>query len=150
MYRQTYPMSAAKISVRHRNFLLIAFLSLSLGFVNYILFQPSVPFLQFLNIRSSEFFIDQPIIQNFFTGHFSDIAWCISLYLCIVVLSEKMNLALADRLALLLLPFLTEILQQFNLLPGTFDWYDVLSYLLILIITIHFFPHLIFKNYEKA
>lgn len=143
-------MLAGKISVRHRNFLLIAFLSLSLGFINYILFQPSVTFLQFFNIRSSGIFINQSLIQNFFSGHFSDIAWSVSLYLCVIVLSEKMNLALADKLALLLLPFLTEILQKFNLLPGIFDWYDLLSYLLILIITIRFFPHLIFKNYEKV
>jgi len=90
------------------------------------------------------------MIQNFFTGHFSDIVWCVSLYLCIIVLTERMNLNLADRLTLLLLPFLTEILQKFDLLPGTFDWYDILSYSLILVITIRFFPHLILKNYEKA
>jgi hypothetical protein len=143
-------MSATKISVRHKVFLSIAFFSLLLGFINYVLFQPSISLLQFLNTRSSAVFFNQSMIQNFFSGHFSDIAWCGSLYLCIIVLTEKMNLNLADKLALLLLPFLTEILQKFNLLPGTFDWYDILSYSLILVITIRFFPHLILKNYEKA
>jgi hypothetical protein len=143
-------MLAEKISLRHRSLLLIAFLSLFFGFINYILFQPSVSFLQFLNIRSSVAFFHQSTIQIFFTGHFSDIAWCVSLYLSIIVLTEKMNLNLADKLALLLLPFFTEILQKFSLLPGTFDWYDILSYSLILVITIRFFPHLILKNYEKA
>ena len=143
-------MLAGKISVRHRNLLLIAFLSLSFGFINYILFQPSVSFLQLLNIRSSGIVIHQSEIQNFFSGYFSDIAWCVSLYSCIIFLYERMNLGFADRLALLSLPFLTEILQKLSLLPGTFDWYDMFFYSVILIITIRFFPHLILKNYEKA
>ena len=143
-------MLTKKSSVRHWFFAALAVSSLLLGFINYVLFQPSVSFLQFLNIRSSGIFIDHPMIQNFFRGHFSDITWCISLYSCIILLHEKLNLSFADRLTLLSLPLLTEILQGFNLLPGTFDWYDILFYLLTLIITIRFFPHLIFKNYEKA
>ncbi len=143
-------MSTKKASFRHRLFLSIAILSFLTGSINYILFQPNIFFLQFLNIRLERIFIDPPIIQNFFSGYLSDIAWCISLYACTAVLSERMKAGLADKLALLLLPFLTEVLQKFSLLPGTFDWYDMLAYFGILIITIRLFPHLILKNYEKA
>ena len=147
--KSPYPMLVAKISVRHKVFLAIASLSLFLGFINYILFQPDIPVLNFLSIKTSGIKIPQTLIQNFFAGHLSDIAWCISLYLCVLVLSEKMYLGFADKIALLFLPFLTEILQGSHLLYGTFDWYDMISYLVVLIIFIHLFPHLIFKSYEK-
>ena len=142
-------MLVAKISVRYKVFLTVAMLSLFLGFINYILFQPAIPVLNFLNIKSSGITIPQTLLQNFFAGHLSDITWCISLYVCVVILSEKTNMGFADKIALLFLPFLTEILQKFHLLYGTFDWYDMVSYLVVLIIFIRFFPQLIFKSYEK-
>jgi hypothetical protein len=31
------------------------------------------------------------------------------------------------------LPFLSEIMQVFKLVPGTFDWYDLLVYVIVFI-----------------
>lgn len=143
-------MLVAKIPSRHKVFLAVALLSLFFGFINYIIFQPNIPVLSFLKFNNSSARIPSALLQIFFVGHFSDIAWCISLYLCVVVLSEKIRLSFADRIILLFLPFFTELLQKFHLLYGTFDWYDMISYLIVLIIFIRIFPNLIFKNYEKA
>lgn len=144
------PMLTVKISPRHKVFLTIAALSLFLGVINYIIFQPDIPVLNFLKFNHSSVRILSPLLRIFFVGHFSDIAWCISLYLCVVVLSEKIQLSFADRIVLLFLPFFTELLQKFHLIYGSFDWYDMISYSVVLIIFIRLFPHLIFKNYEKA
>lgn len=35
--------------------------------------------------------------------------------------------------ACVILPFLMEILQYFGLMPGTFDWFDILTYFMTLI-----------------
>ena len=143
-------MLVAKISVRHKVFLTVAVLSLFLGFISYIIFQPDIPILIFLKLNHSSARIPSGLFQIFFAGHFSDIAWCISFYLCVVVLSERIRLSFADRVILLFLPFFTELLQKFHLIDGTFDWYDMISYLIVLIIFIRIFPNLIYKNHEKA
>ena len=143
-------MLVAKISSRHKVFLTIASLSLFLGFTNYIIFQPDIPVLIFFKFNHSSATVPSLFFQNFFVGHFSDIAWCISLYLCVVVLSEKVQLSFADRIVLLFLPFFTELLQKFHLIYGTFDWYDMISYLIVLIFFVSIFPNLINKNHEKA
>lgn len=144
------PMPGSKISVRPKVFLTFAALFLFFGYVNYILFHPDSYFLSFFNLKFSVITISQTSLQNFFSGQFCDIAWCVSLYLIIVMLSEKMYLHLADRFILLLLPFVTELLQKFQWMPGTFDWYDLMSYFIVLIIFILLFPHLIFTSYEKV
>lgn len=143
-------MLVAKISGRNKVFLTIAVLSLFLGLLNYILFEPSVAAGKIFHLRFDSIVIQQTFLRRFLIGHISDIAWATSLYLCVVVLSAEIRLQLADRIALLLLPFLTEILQGLHLINGTFDWYDMISYTIVLIIFLSFFPQLIFKKNEKA
>jgi hypothetical protein len=143
-------MTILKISARHKVFLTVATLSLFLGFFNYILFQPDLYLLAFPQPDEALVTFFSSSLHHFFAGHFSDIAWCVSLYLCVVILSEQEKSGLADRIALLMLPFLTEIAQRVHLMYGTFDWYDIISYLIVLAIFIRLFPHLIFNNHEKA
>ncbi len=143
-------MLATKQSSRQRIYLTIAALSLFLGLINYILFQPGISLFVFLNIKPSGYNTDQILFQKFLSGHLSDIAWCISLYLCVLALAEKFGLKIPDKLALLFLPFLTEILQGFHLVYGTFDWYDMFTYLIVLAIFLLFFPQLIFNKHEKS
>lgn len=143
-------MLVAKISGRNKVFLTIAVLSLFLGLLNYILFEPSVAVGEIFHLRFNEIVIHQTLLRSFLTGHISDMAWATSLYLCVVVLSEEIRLQFIDRIALLLLPFLTETLQGFHLIYGTFDWYDMISYIVVLSIFLSFFPQLIFKKNEKV
>ncbi len=118
-----------KVSPRHKLFLSVAAFCLFAGMISYG-------------------FFGQIPVPHFIAGHFADIAWCVSLYLCTIILSEKKLLGFADRLALLVLPFLTETLQAFGFMHGTFDWYDMLSYSAVLLVLQQFFPYLIFKPDE--
>lgn len=143
-------MLVAKISLRNKVFLTIAVLSLFIGLLNYILFEPSVAVGEIFHLRFDDIVIHQTFLRRFLIGHISDIAWATSLYLCVVVLSAEIRLQIADRIVLLLLPFFTEVLQGFHLIYGTFDWYDMISYMVVLTIFLSFFPQLIFKKNEKA
>lgn len=117
--------------------------SMFLGFLNYFLFQSNTAFLSFFHWGSKNIFtIHNNSIRVFLTGYFSDIAWCIALYLIAVVLSEKGLLHLFNKILILLLPFIIEASQYFGWINGTFDWYDLLVYAIILLLFIIFFPTL--------
>ena len=83
------------------------------------------------------------------TGHFSDIAWCCSLYLVTVMLSELNRLHFSTKWLILLFPFILETVQYFRIIGGTFDWYDMLTYLIILLIFLKLFPILKFIHHEE-
>jgi hypothetical protein len=80
-------------------------LLLAAGVVSYYLFDPR----QFTSSRSDLLFL-------FFNGYFSDLLWCIALYLFVVILSQKKFLGFWSQLSLLLLPFITEALQFLDIL----------------------------------
>ncbi len=138
------------ISRRHIQILSLAFFSLLLGFINYVLFQPRIALFDFIPIAASKpYFIQNNLLRIFLTGHFSDIAWCCALYLVTVVLTELKYLHLSGKILILLLPFIVEIAQYFGLVGGYFDWYDLLSYLIILLLFFKLYPSLKFKKNEK-
>ena len=118
-----------QLSYRHRKMIASGFLLLLLGLVNYILFRPGMILTSFLPDRPILSFPDHPYIHSFFAGHCSDILWCMALYLTTVVLSETKRIGRSGAFFMLTLPFVTEIAQFFRLIPGTFDWMDILSYL---------------------
>lgn len=140
-----------KLSLRHKIMLESAFLILLFGVLNYLLFQSDIAFFKTMHIQQGETFsIQNSDIRAFMKGYFSDITWCCSLYLVTIVLSERNSLHLYGKILILLLPFIVEFSQHFNLIPGIFDWYDLLTYLIILVLAIIFFPTLITKKNENA
>ena len=54
--------------------------------------------------------------------------WCIALCLVVLVLSDLKYLNTIGKLITLLLPFLSEAAQYFGFIRGIFDWYDILTY----------------------
>lgn len=136
------------ISGRQKKILALAILSLLLGFLNYILFQPHIALLDFIQLAPSKpYFIQNDLLRSFITGHFSDIAWCCALYLVTVVLTELEYLHFLGKILILSLPFLVEIAQYFNIIGGYFDWLDLLSYFVILLFFLKSYPAL--KFYKK-
>lgn len=117
--------------LRHPILLVTAFLCLVAGGISYGIFQ-------------------QRHIHPFISGHFADTAWCTSLYLSTIVLSERKLLHFADSLLLLSLPFLTEIMQAFRLMGGIFDWYDIIIYSIVLLSVNFFFTGAFLKSLKRT
>ena len=140
-----------KLSQRHKILLDLALISLLFGFLNYMFFESHISFFMAMHIQSGKtFFIQNSVLRNFMKGYFSDIAWCCSLYLVTVVFSERNSLDIVGKILILLLPFLVEFAQYFDFIHGTFDWFDLLTYLIIMILFIIFFPTLIAKKNENT
>lgn len=114
------------------------------GLLIYWLFSPGIYFFKMLGITNNNHQIaaDIPfyvIIRNYLP----DILWVIALNQTAVLLRDKIGKI--NFYLLIVVPFLTEILQNFQFFPGYFDWYDMAIYFLVYI----FFFKLKF-NYMNA
>jgi hypothetical protein len=138
-----------RLSIRHTFFLAAAFGLLLIGSIQYILLQPISWMAHFFPFASSPIHFGNDQINHFIRFHLSDITWAAALCFCVVLLTEKMKISLTERYALLSLPFITEVLQKIHIINGTFDWYDILCYLIVLFLFIPIFPHITHSSYEK-
>ena len=118
----------------------IAFLCLLAGTVNYLLFRPDIILFKFTGISVSALNIKNDFILHFLTGYFSDMAWCIALCCIAFSFAELNYISFSGKVFLLLLPFITEILQYTRVINGTFDWFDLLTYSIIITFFVLFFP----------
>lgn len=127
------------------------FTALIAGVINYYFFRPDIILFDWLSIKNnSPKVFNNLFVYYFFRGYFSDIAWCISLCLTIIILKRKYTLFKFDKFLLLSIPYLTEIAQYFSLIQGSFDWIDLLLYtVIILLVNIVFSPIIPF-NMQKA
>ena len=97
--------------------------------MNYFLLQPDIVLFRFLSIGNNHLLQIQPHwLYVFLSGYFSDAMWCTSLCIVVLVLSDLKYLNTIGKLITLLLPFLSEAAQYFGFIRGTFDWYDILTY----------------------
>lgn len=105
------------------------------GVLIYSFYRQDVFFLKpFSGILPSEFChnTDFNIICQFLLFNLPDALWCAALFLLQPnPLKEGWNVLIIISI---LLPFLHEILQGINLLPGTFDLLDLTLYVIIFII----------------
>src|SRR5437868_6191753 len=122
------------LSRKHKKLLIHATLSLVLGCINYYLFLPRISLFSFLPFPAEKnYYISADWLRVFMTGYFSDICWCIALYLVALVLYKRKLIHNTGMIFILVLPFLAEIAQYFKIMPGTFDWFDLLAYGIVLI-----------------
>ena len=136
-----------QLSVRHKRLILFSLLALVLGVINYYLFSPGIFLFKALPIPSERYwYIQNTIARHFLKGYLSDICWCTALYLVTVVLNELKYLHLSGKIIILFLPFIVETAQYFHLIPGTFDWFDLLAYAIIFIVFIKLFKTLNLKQ----
>ncbi len=140
-----------KSTLKSSLLLIAASVSLLTGVANYFLFRPHILFFKWLNIESAKSItVNHNNVYFFFNGYFSDIAWCIALCLVTKALDGYNCLRSPDKIFILLTPFVSEIAQYFSLIPGTFDWLDILSYIVVIITFNKFFsPALISFNMKK-
>jgi len=122
-----------KISFRHIILSLLAILCLLTGVFNYLLFQPNIILFHVLRIENGTLKLanSNSIINHFLIGYFSDALWCTALCLITLVLSELKYLNTLGKVLILQLPFTLEAAQYFGIIPGTFDWLDILTYTII-------------------
>ena len=126
-----------------------ALISILVGILNYLLFQPDIILFKITAHPVIPYYIKNNFIRHFFTGYFSDITWCFSLCLIAFALAELNYIKRSGKMLLLLLPFIAEGLQYTRFIKGTFDWYDVLMYAIIIAFFVLFFPTLKTYVYEK-
>ena len=107
--------------------IIIIIMSLACGTVFYWLFTPGIYLFEIIGIEnnqpikvSSSIFI---LVRNFLP----DILWAIAINLTAILMASK-KFPTFYIYALIILPFLSVILQYTHLIPGTFDWYDLLIY----------------------
>lgn len=129
-----------KLSFRYQLIFSFALVSLLAGVLNYLLFQPDIILLKMTEGPATPYEIKNNFIRYFFTGYFSDIAWCISLCCIAFALAELNYIRPSGKILLLLLPFIAEGLQYAGFINGTFDLYDVLAYIIIITFFVLLFP----------
>ena len=130
----------------NRNLLIYCGL-ISIGTFNYFAFRPKIFAFKILNnlgiCNNNPYYLNNEFLSLFVRNYLSDILWCAALIHLVLFLIEK-NVPLVYCVILLNFPILTEILQLIKVLPGTFDWIDIIFYILIL--SIYFYQ--ILKTYH--
>ena len=131
-----------KLSYRYQCIFSIALISLLAGTFNYLLLRPNIMLFKITGITATALNIKNNFMLHFLNGYFSDMAWCIAIC-CIAFAFAGLNyISSRGKIFLLLLPFITEALQYNHVISGTFDWYDILTYALIIAVFVLFFPTL--------
>ncbi|MBQ6277973.1 MAG: hypothetical protein IJK62_14855 [Bacteroidales bacterium] len=111
------------------------------GSIVYLFFRPNIILFNKLGMTNflSGIQIEVNVSQNFFV-HFlmyclSDVLWYSALLILASTFYVKEVLVSKILFAtMVLMPFVLELLQLARLLPGTFDWYDIVFYCITLII----------------
>jgi hypothetical protein len=128
------PKTAHRFSAKQRIKAIAVLLILTAGLINYFLFRPGIALFRFFGFTHQPFRLHNKILQLFFSGYFSDIAWCLSLCLVAELMSRLKLLNTFGKILILGLPFAIEAAQYFKIIQGTFDWYDTGIYATIVLI----------------
>lgn len=116
--------------MRHKwKYNVCAILCLIVGALVYVVFRNDVLFLKLLGIQADvEVNIAPSLLSQFILYNLSDALWALSLML---FLSTQTNRVV--RFCGLMLPTVMESMQAFRIVPGVFDFVDLLIYILIAI-----------------
>jgi hypothetical protein len=138
------------VGYRHIVLFSLSLSCLLIGFLIYFFFRPDTLFLHVLSIdHLSNYYIPNSILRGIVKNHSADAIWAMSLYLLALGLYELKYLKYSGKIAIMILPFIIEVAQYFKILPGTFDWYDLLTYAIILSVFSGIIPSLNILKYEK-
>lgn len=115
-----------------------AIVCLLLGAMMYLLFREDIIFINLLKLNKvcHRHSLGESAFAYWFIYCFPDALWYISLILFQTVLSRHYNTLcrVAFWVIILALPYALEILQYLRLMYGTFDWWDMITYLVITIL----------------
>lgn len=112
--------------------LLLAILCLLAGAGIYILLRPTTLFVEYLSLPSMPY----RVTSNYFVSYcLSDGLWYLALLLLQYIFMMQQNITSRTILYIaIVLPFLLEGLQTWEWFGGTFDWFDILTYCVTLIV----------------
>lgn len=120
---------------------IIAGILIVAGSIVYLFFRPNIILFNKLGVTNflSGIQIEVNVSQNFFVYFLmyclSDVLWYAALLILASTFYVKEVLVSKILFAtMVLMPFVLELLQLARLLPGTFDWYDIVFYCITLII----------------
>ena len=103
----------------------------------YFIFRTPIRVFEMLGITQYQIVVlqNQNPFNYFLVYCFSDALWYMSLLLLqTYFLIGKGFLNRLLIIIAIMLPFLLEVFQYFDIMSGTFDWYDILTYCLTLIL----------------
>jgi hypothetical protein len=107
-------------------------LLLMAGLAVYWLFQPNIYLFSIFQISNANPISADNLWLLFLKNHFADMAWCLALIQIFNIL-KSFKVSYYYSIILLLLPFLSEVLQAIKVIPGTGDLKDITVYLSIYI-----------------
>lgn len=110
-------------------------LCLVVGVIPYLLWRRDALFLACLGLGESTFpSPDQSLTGYWLCYSFSDAAWYLALIMALSAFSDKSKISRLTFYSGLAMPFVFEFMQIFKAIPGTFDFIDIATYFIILII----------------
>lgn len=116
---------------------------IAVGCSVYIFFRPNIILFSVLGLTDilSHIKIEMGVSDDFFSYFFkyclSDVLWYASLLILAPTFYIKESFVSKFLFCLMIImPFLFEFLQSMDLIPGTFDWYDIIFYGITLLINV--------------
>jgi len=101
------------------------------GLLVYWLYRPGIYLFDALGIANAAPLVASSTFDALIKNHFADAMWCWAAFTFASFLRDNHYPRWYSR-ALLALPFLSELSQAAGLVPGTFDWLDLLLYAVLL------------------
>lgn len=114
-------------------------LLLLFGLTNYYLLQQDIALFHWLGISPLHTPPSLPF-NYFFKNYFSDVMWCLALCFTTKTFYQKQWIDGGESIFLFSIPVLSEVAQYLKLLPGVFDWYDLLVYAIVIIVFLFRYP----------
>ena len=127
-----------------RTFFIISCLILGLGI--YWLFSPGIYLFKWLGFSNDELIIPASAISILIRNYLPDHLWAAAVNNTAILMAEKKIDAIYTY-SLVAIPFVSETLQIFHFMPGTFDWYDLLIYFIVFIFCFNSKIIFLCKNY---
>jgi hypothetical protein len=118
------------MQIRHP--LLVSLVMLLLGTINYYIFRSNIYLFDWLHIQGIGYRLPNTELHEFCKNYLSDFFWILFI-LFLMIWMRKKNIPALYGYLLLALPIVSEIGQYYKIFPGTFDWVDILIYIIVIL-----------------
>lgn len=105
------------------------------GTVIYLLFRKDIMFMSWVGVEGRHVDVSDSVFREWVVYSLPDGLWYMALLLAELEFTQRRcALSIVLFAIAVIFPFVLEILQLTNIIPGTFDWLDIATYCLTLII----------------
>ena len=105
---------------------------LIIGLSIYWMLSPDIYLFRILGIKNQSA-VRTTVLMILLRNFLPDLLWAIAINLTAILMASK-KFPVFYIYSLIILPFLSEIFQYIGLMPGTFDWYDLVIYLFVFLL----------------